>query len=160
MKPYDDLEKLVSPESTKVFTEALKQLQESIKLFTDAIKEAIEDPDNPRHQEALSLLSSYHGYEIVPEVILLTQATPYTYRDVLAICENYGDGYKDIIRKHIDSGTTHEALKELREGCLSRYVEARRSIESNKHDLEKLNFQPDKKKRRKETLPRNLRNGW
>lgn len=52
-KPYDDIEKLVSPESIQIMTDAVKEMQKSVELLGKAINEALENPENPHHDHEI-----------------------------------------------------------------------------------------------------------
>lgn len=63
----------------------------------------------------IALSNCLYSRDLIPEVAKLTETTPMPYDDVLAICEAYGEGYKELIQKHIEAGTTYQALDEMRD---------------------------------------------
>ena len=57
MKPYDDLEKLVSPKGIQAMCDAVTKMQESIVILGKAINDALGDPENPNHEIVKNLIS-------------------------------------------------------------------------------------------------------
>ena len=87
--------------------------------------------------------------EVIPEVVELAKTTHLRYKDVLAICEGYGYGYKKVIQKHMKAGTMDRAFEEIAAG--------RKEIITNE-ELQELNRLDAWEKERK--LPKKYMKGW
>lgn len=107
--------------------------------------------------------------DVIPEVARLAETTPLRYRDVLWICEEYGEGYRELIQKHIEARTIHDALDEMlleiRTRIVMELLEEEKLAEEigypaiNTDELVKsINQMVVKKKEDK--LPRKLKAGW
>lgn len=103
--------------------------------------------------------------DVIPEVARLAETTPLRYREVLRVCEEYGEGYKELIQKHIKAGTIYNAFDEM---VVEIHVRELMVVLERERLVEEINTQPiislneiNRRSRRKEDkLPRKLRAGW
>lgn len=108
---------------------------------------------------------SYGIEDVIPEVARLAETTPYRYRDVLWLCQEYGEGYKELIQKHINAGTTYKALEEMEAELWLRKVTnllEREEIQTeiDKQPLININELELRKMSKEDKLPKKYRRGW
>lgn len=121
-------------------------------------------------KEIACLCPIYNPYQfgiedVIPKVARLAETTPLRYGEVLWVCEEYGEGYKELIQKHIKAGTTHsvfdEIVAEIRARKVIRLLEQEKLAEEiDKQPVINLNERISRTKRKEDKLPRKLRAGW
>lgn len=104
-------------------------------------KEKLQE-ENKRTLSSCVSLFGYNPYQygiedVIPEVARLAETTCYKYRDILRLCQEYGEGYKELIQKHIEAGTTHKALEEMELAIRIRIVDEwlKRENSKDKNDV-------------------------
>lgn len=103
--------------------------------------------------------------DVIPEVARLAETTPLRYGEVLWICNEYGEGYKELIQKHIEAGTTHSAFDEMVAEIRTRKViglleQEKLAEDINKQPVINLNERLSRTKKKDDKLPRKFRAGW
>jgi len=101
--------------------------------------------------------------ELIPDVLELSQTTPYRYHEVLSLCKlytnTYGVDFRDIINRYKQAGELSKAYDFLRGSMIAWEINEMIS-ESNPIDFEKWTYRSDTNNRKKEKLPKKFRNGW